>query len=60
VGSVARMGEMGNGYKIFVGNHLEDLGVDARIILVWILRKYGGKDRTGFIWFRIGTRGRLL
>jgi hypothetical protein len=35
---VARMGEMGNAFKILVGNpegkcHSEDLGIDRRIIL---------------------------
>jgi hypothetical protein len=37
---------------IWVGNlkvrdHLEDLRVDGRIILKWILRKEGGKLLTG-------------
>jgi hypothetical protein len=30
-------------------DHSEDLGVDGRIILEWILGKYGGKVWTGFI-----------
>jgi hypothetical protein len=29
-------------------DHLEDLGIDGRIIL-WLLEKYGGKVWTGFI-----------
>jgi hypothetical protein len=29
-------------------DHLEDLGVGGRIILEWILGKYGGKVWTGF------------
>jgi hypothetical protein len=38
------MGGMRNAYKILVGklertNHFEDLGVDGRIILEWILGK---------------------
>jgi hypothetical protein len=36
-------------------DHLEDLGVDERIIL-----KYDGRASTGLIWFRIGTNDRLL
>jgi len=40
--------------------HSEDLGVDDRIMLEWILDKYSGKLWTGCIWFRIGTHGRLL
>jgi hypothetical protein len=35
----------------------EDIGVDRKMILDWILRKYGGKVCTGHIWLRIGTNG---
>jgi hypothetical protein len=43
---------MRNTYSILVGkserkNHLEDLGVDGRITLEWMLRKYGGMDSSG-------------
>jgi hypothetical protein len=31
-------------------DHLEDLGLDGKIILDRILGKWGGKARTGFIW----------
>ena len=34
---------------------MEDLGVDWRIILRWIFRKWGGEAWTGLIWLRIGT-----
>jgi hypothetical protein len=40
--------------------HLEDVGVDERIILEWILGEYGGKVWTGCIWLRIGTSRGLL
>jgi hypothetical protein len=40
--------------------HKEDLGVDGRIVLKWILEKWGGKVWAGFIWFRTETSGRLL
>jgi hypothetical protein len=35
----------------------EDPGVDGRIILRWIFRKWGVGARTGSIWFRIGRGG---
>jgi hypothetical protein len=37
-------------------DQLEDLDVDGKIILEWIV----GKVWTGCIWFRIGTSGGLL
>jgi hypothetical protein len=54
------MGEMRNAYKILVGNlkgrhHSEDVGVDEKIILEWLLGKQGEKLWTRFIWLRIGT-----
>jgi hypothetical protein len=40
--------------------HLEDVGVDGRIILRSIFRKRNVEAWTGLIWFRIGTGDRLL
>jgi len=36
---------------------LEDPGVDGRIILRWIFRKWDVGAWTGSFWFRIGTDG---
>jgi hypothetical protein len=57
-------GEMRNSYRILVGklegkNHLQDLGIDGRIVLRWILGKYDF-GLIGFTWFRIRTDGGLL
>jgi hypothetical protein len=62
---VACMGEARNAYNILVGNlkdrgHLEDLNVDRRIILEWILETQDGKLWTGFIWVRIETSSGLF
>ena len=44
---VARIGKITGAYKLLVGkpkgeNHLEEQGVDGRILLRWIFRKYNG------------------
>jgi hypothetical protein len=58
------MGDRRGAYRVLVGrpdgkNHLEDLGVDGRI-LKWIFKKWDGEAWTGLIWLRIGTGGGLL
>ena len=41
-------------------DHLEDLSLDVRIILKWILKMWDGQAWTGLIWLRIGTVGALF
>jgi hypothetical protein len=41
-------------------DHLEDLGVDVRIILKLIFTKWHGKAWTALIWLRIGKGDGLL
>jgi hypothetical protein len=38
-------------------DHLEDPGIDKKVILSWIFRKWEVGVWTGSIWLRIGTGG---
>ena len=38
-------------------NHLEDTGLDGRIILRWIFRKWNEGVRTGCSWLKVTTGG---
>jgi hypothetical protein len=41
-------------------DNLVELSIDGKIILERILGKDGRRMWTGFIWLRVGTKGRLL
>jgi hypothetical protein len=61
-GHVARMGEGRGVYRVLWGNLKErdywgDSGVNGRIILKWIFRKYDVGVWTGLGWLRIRTGG---
>jgi len=59
-GHVARMGR--SVYRVLMGKpegkgHRGDTGVDGRIIIRWIFRKWDVGLWTGSSWLRIGTGG---
>jgi hypothetical protein len=55
--------EVGRGaYRLFVRrpegkNHLEDLGLEERIMLKWIFKTWNAEAWTGLIWPRTGIGG---
>jgi hypothetical protein len=43
--------------KLRERDHLEEPGVDERLTLRWIFRKWEVRKWAGWIWLRIGTIG---
>jgi hypothetical protein len=59
-GACSTYGESRGEYRVLVRkpegrNHLEDAGIDGRIILKYILENLDGGLRNGSIWLRIRT-----
>jgi len=56
------MGDRRGIYRVLVGkpvgkNHLEDPGLDGRLILRWIFRNWDVRSWIGSSWLRIRTGG---
>jgi hypothetical protein len=47
----------GLGGEICEKDHLEDQGIDGRITLKWVFRRWDVGVWTGLNWLRIGTGG---
>jgi len=65
LGHVPREGNRRDAYTVLVRrpekkSHVQEVGVDGKIILICVLKKLDGETWTELIWLRIGTGGGLL
>jgi hypothetical protein len=64
-GHVPRMGDRRGAFWVWWGDlmerdHLEDLGIDGRIILKFMFKKWDREVWIGLLWLTIGTSGGRL
>jgi len=58
VAQAMHMGEKRNGYQFWRGNlqerdHLQDTGIESRVLLKLFLEKWDGRVWTELMWFKI-------
>jgi len=57
---VWRTGDMHTGFwwgRSYGNNHLQDLDIEWRKMLKWVLKKWGGEEWIGLIWPEMVTGG---